>query len=145
MDYGVERENLFDSSRLQRYVMPRHIAMALIFTFTEMNQLDVASMFKKNSHAVVNHSMNNVVNFYKVDKSYAKRIDTILYKINYALGGNRVFSHVEDKINHIDTITDASKTTYADITAKIKEIVEAQNPQLILILVQELKELHSNI
>lgn len=144
-EYEIQKENLFDKNRTEKVVVPRHISMALIFTFIGMNQSNIAALFGRKNHTIINYSMNKVADFYTVDKTYAKRIDTIIYKINYALGTDYTFKNVEDKINHISAITDTSKPTYADITAKIKEIVEAQNPQLILILVQELKELHGSI
>jgi hypothetical protein len=144
-EYEVTKQDLIEMKRQERFVVPRHISMALISTFTGMNQCNIAAMFGRKNHTIVNYSMNKVADFYKVDKGYAKRIDTIIYKINYALNSDFLFKNVEDKINHITAVTDTSKPTYADIRSKVKEIVEAQNPQLILILVQELKELHGSI
>jgi hypothetical protein len=142
--YNITLEQMMMQSKKDECAMPRQVAMALCYTFTNLRQQDIAGIFRKKTHNMVNYSMNQVVNYYKVDKSYSKTLDTIIYKLNYQLGTGFTFNDVIAKLNKQD-VNMSNVKTHSDIVSKIKEIVEAQNQQLILILVQELKDLHSKI
>jgi len=144
--YDITVEDMDAHTKVRRVSIPRQIAMAMSYAFTDLNQTKVGGFFQGRDHATINYSMNCLVDFYTVDKVYASKIDSIIYKLNHELGTAFTQEDIVNKLIHREEIILSKKrATYEQINRKIKEIIEAQNKDLILILVDELKELHASV
>lgn len=143
--YDITVADMDAKTKVRRISIPRQIAMAMSYAFTDLNQTQVGEFFQRRDHATINYSMNCLVDFYTVDKMYASKIDSIIYKLNHELGTAFAQEDIANKLNHQEIMLAKKRSNVEQINRKIKEIIEAQNKDLILMLVNELKELHANL
>jgi Bacterial dnaA protein helix-turn-helix len=142
--YDITIEQMDTKSTERNISIPRQIAMAMSYTFTNLTQTQVGRFFQGRNHATINYSMNCLIDFYTVDKIYAGKIDSILYKLNHELGTAFTQEDIVNKlVNRDKIIITKRRSTHEEINRKVREIIEANNPDLILMLVTELKELHA--
>ena len=61
---------------------PRHICLALGFSFTKNSQSSVGAYFGGKNHATVNYATGTLVNLYDTDKKYKEAIEKIIKMVS---------------------------------------------------------------
>jgi chromosomal replication initiator protein len=62
MDWNIDREKLFEPTRQQRYVIPRHICMYLLRKKLKMNYCEVGRIFLRD-HTCIIHAQKVITNY----------------------------------------------------------------------------------
>jgi hypothetical protein len=142
--YGVNFEELKSPCRKKNLNTPRSIGLALFYSFTLNSKTACASIFNRD-HATLIHATKKVMNYYETEKKFKSDLDAILSELNYKLATNYTYQHIVDAHDGYKTYKDSKMDYYQEFQIKARELMEVNNPDLILILVDEMKQIYSKI
>ena len=83
-EYNVTQAELVSNSRLNAFIVPRHLAIFILFTYEHIigvSKKEVLKFFNKNSTARVDFILVNIYERLKTDKRMKKLFDEILLSI----------------------------------------------------------------
>ena len=139
--YSLPIEMILSHSKEAAYTEPRHIVMALGYSFTFNNQSITGKYFGGKDHATVNHSMKNVVNWYETDANFKQIVNTIIGGINYITDKNYSFQDIIDARNRKKNIVDKQDALFTRFNKSINLIVDSREA----ITEETLRKLVSNL
>lgn len=143
--YDITEELICSESRKKEYTEPRHIACALVYSFTHNSQEMVGARFGGKNHATINHSMKNVVNWYETDKGFKDMVDKIIAFINFECKHSFTFQQVIDVKNGVKGVKYKRDTLVESFNTKIEDLMYTEDETAILDIVRKLKEINGEI
>jgi hypothetical protein len=143
--YDVVFEDLEGSSRESIYTDPRHIAMALCYTFTPNSQSMVGKYFGGKDHATVNHAVKKVATLSGVDKSYKDVVCKIIAYVNFELDKSFRLQDVIDKFKGLKTKLSFTDNLIEDFNRLTKSLMKAEDENEMLKIVSKMKEVNDLI
>lgn len=142
--YGVTFDELQSESRLGKIAQPRTIALTLAYSFTNNTKTAIASIFNRD-HATLIHSMKKFCGYYDTDKNFRSNIDHVIMEINMRLATNFAYKNIKDANDGYRFFDDNSVDNYQLFLTRARELMDAENPELIMMIVKEMKELYPKI
>ena len=142
--YNVTYEELQQKKKDLKLVTPRMIAMSLIYSFTYNTKTSVASIFNRD-HCTLIHGMKKVLNYYEVEKSYRDKVNMIIDEINFKCETRFSFENVKDAESGFRASEKLDHQYYAEFVNKARQLMEVDNRDLIMIIVNEMKQLYKRI
>lgn len=142
--YGVTFDELQSSCRLAKLATPRTIALTFCYAFTNNTKTAIASIFNRD-HATLIYSMKKFIGYYQTNKKFRSNIDHVVMEINIRLSTNFTFQHIKDANDGYRSFNDATVDNYQLFLGKARELMDATNPELIMMIVKEMKELYPKI
>jgi len=142
--YGLTFSDLENNSRKSLLCNPRAIAMTLCYAFTKNSKVKIASVFNRD-HATLIHNSKKFLAYYQTEKTFKSNVDFIIMEINQRLNTNFVFEHIEDALNGFKSYDDTKTDSFQLFVSKARELMDVQNPELILMIVNEMKEIYKGV
>ena len=79
--YQITVSNLKSSSRAQKYVIPRQIALYIAKELTEYTFTELGNEFGGKDHSTVMHACNKIKDMIKTDSSFGQKINGLIKEI----------------------------------------------------------------
>lgn len=143
--YDVTEELICSNSRRKEHTEPRHIVCALIYSFTHNNQTIIGQRIGGKDHATINHSMNNVVDWYKSDKGFRDMVNKIISYINFECKHTFTFQQVLDVKQGVRGLKYERDTLVESFNTKVSDLMYTEDTQAILDIVKQLKIINGDI
>jgi len=143
--YDLSFDDLEKSSKEPIYAEPRHIAMALCYSFTKNNQSLIGQYFGGRNHATVNHAMRKVVNLSAVDREYKDVVNKIIAYVNFELGRSFRLQDVIDTLTGVKTKNSYSDNLIESFNELTKELMQTEEQESMLNIVKKMKEVNGLI
>jgi hypothetical protein len=143
--YDLSFDDLEKSSKEPIYAEPRHIAMALCYSFTKNNQSLIGQYFGGRNHATVNHAMRKVVNLSAVDREYKNVVNKIIAYANFELSRSFKLQDVIDTLTGVKTKSSYSDNLIESFNELTKELMETEEQESMLNIVAKMKEVNGLI
>lgn len=143
--YDVTEELICSNSRRKEHTEPRHIVCALIYSFTHNNQTIIGQRIGGKDHATINHSMKNVVDWYKLDKGFRDMVNKIIAYINFECKHTFTFQQVLDVKQGVRGLKYERDTLVESFNTKVSDLMYTEDTQAILDIVKQLKIINGDI
>jgi hypothetical protein len=143
--YDVTEELICSNSRRKEHTEPRHIVCALVYSFTHNNQTIIGQRIGGKDHATINHSMNNVVDWYKSDKGFRDMVNKIIAYINFECKHTFTFQQVLDVKQGIRGLKYDRDTLVESFNTKVSDLMYTEDTLAILDIVKQLKVINGEI
>jgi len=143
--YDVTEELICSNSRRKEHTEPRHIVCALVYSFTHNNQTVIGQRIGGKDHATINHSMNNVVDWYKSDKGFRDMVNKIISYINFECKHTFTFQQVLDVKQGIRGLKYDRDTLVESFNTKVSDLMYTEDTLAILDIVKQLKIINGEI
>lgn len=143
--YDVTEELICSNSRRKEHTEPRHIICALIYSFTHNNQTIIGQRIGGKDHATINHSMKNVVDWYKSDKGFRDMVNKIISYINFECKHTFTFQQVLDVKQGARGLKYERDTLVESFNTKVSDLMYTEDTQAILDIVKQLKIINGDI
>ena len=79
--YQITVSNLKSSSRAQKYVIPRQIALYIAKELTEYTFTELGNEFGGKDHSTVMHACNKIKDMIKTDSSFGQKINGLIKEV----------------------------------------------------------------
>lgn len=125
--YSLPKEMILSHSRHASYTEPRHIVLALGYSFTFNNQEMVGKYFGGKNHSTVIHAMKNIVNWYEVDGNFREVITIIISGLNYITDKTYSFQNIIDAYHKKKNVINKQDALFTRLNKSIQLIVNSRD------------------
>lgn len=143
--YQVKTEDLFKKTKMNDFVEPRHIILALGYSFTSNSQTVVGEVFGGADHAMINYATKKVLELYETNIKYKETLNKIIGAVNF-------FSVNQFSIQNIYNARDKKKSKVSTLPSlidvfnyRMKELLTEVKTEEVLEHVKGLKAIYGVI